>query len=512
MTKSKTISKSIVIADFIQSPIIEIAGEVTFNLASDNSYVEILIVDDYFPSEGFSRRLPKFFKWFDIPYSFMRILRKNSSSKVKCTYRNISENFPFEKWPESLKVIFKKITENETNSINNILKNFKLNDIYIGVGILSSIISLTKDNYPNYLLYKKEIEKVFLEFNRRYKFYIDFFSEEKNYDKCFIFNGRFASNKALLAALSFLKLELKKFYYERSHILDKYTVRNHMPHDRYKIYKEINYTWGKSSSLVEAKLIGKTYFLQRIHGEGINWYSYSKGITDKKSNHSIKLLIGNSHVNRKNIIFFTSSEDEFESLGEVWFRKEKYPSQFEILRNLSEFVQSNNCKLFIRVHPNFKSSTQKVKEKWNKFFSNIANKYISVITSESELSSYGLINQMDLVIVYGSTIGVEAAFLGKKVIVTGPSYYSDINAKINVVDNIESLKKIIPEIICNESDDKKEISESTLPYGYWCYKSGIKFKNFLPLSPLDGKYFGKDLDYIFLILVKIKRFLNFKFN
>ena len=212
MKKSKTICKSIVIADFIQSPIIEIAGEVTFNLASDNSPVEILIVDDYFPSECFSRRLPKFFKWFDIPQSFIRVLNKNPLSKVKCRYRNILRNYPFEKWPKSLKEIFQKISKNETNSINNILKNFKFNDVYIGVGILSSIISLTKDNYPNYALHKKEIEKVFIEFNRRYMFYVEFFSQEKNYDKCFIFNGRFASNKALLSALSILNLDLKIFY------------------------------------------------------------------------------------------------------------------------------------------------------------------------------------------------------------------------------------------------------------------------------------------------------------
>ena len=86
---------------------------------------------------------------------------------------------------------------------------------------------------------------------------------------------------------------------------------------------------------------------------------------------------------------------------------------------------------------------------------------------------------MDLVVVYGSTIGIEAAYLGKKVVVTGPSYYSDIKVKINVINSIEYLNKVIPEIINRKLYSEKDISESTLPYGYWCYKCGIKFKKLL---------------------------------
>ncbi len=509
MKKNKTICKSIVIADFIQSPIIEIAGEVSSNLASKKSLVEILIVDDYFPSVCFSRRLPKLLKWFDVPLTFNRVLKKNASKDIKCTYRIILENASFKEWPKSLKETYLKIIDHETTSINKFLVNLKLNDIAIGEGILSTIISLAKDNNPNYLIYKKEIEEVFSEFNRKYKFFVDFFSEGQNYENCYLFNGRFASNKALLAALSFLNIDLKIFYYERSHTLNKFTVRNHIPHDRYMIYEEIKNIWKNKSSLKEAKLIGGTYFIQKSNGHGLNWYSYSKGIGDQKSSKIINSLVGIDDKNTKNIIFFTSSEDEFESLGEAWYKSENYISQFDIIKNLSTFVSENNYKLFIRVHPNFRSSSIRVREKWHNFFCKIQTKNINVIASDSEASSYGLINKMDLVIVYGSTIGIEAAFLGKKVIVTGPSYYADINAKINVIDSIQSLKKLIPELLSNENHDERDVSESTLPYGYWCYKTGMKFKNYIPLSPLDGKFFGKDLDYIFLIIVKIKNFLSF---
>ncbi len=509
LKKIDTIKKSIVIADFIQSPIIEIAGELTLNIAARNTDVEILLVDDYYPSDGFSKRLPKLFKWFDLPFSFKRIFIKNAPSKVKFTTRRVIENTEFIKWPKSLQEIFEQIIDNKNISINKFLKNLKLNDVDVGVGILSSIISKTKDNNPNYFFYKKEIEKAFYEFNRRYMFYIEFFSEEQSYDKCFIFNGRFASNKALLAAISYLKIDLKIFYYERSHILNKYTVRNHMPHDRHKIYDEINQCWINRSSSKEANLIAKTFFLQRLQGQGLSWFSFSKGIRDKKSNQIINSLIESSDISRKKIIFFTSSEDEFESLGEAWFKSDKHASQFDIIKNLSKLVENHNYKLFIRVHPNFKSSSLRVKEKWNNFFSNINNENIRVISPQLNVSSYGLLNRMDLVIVYGSTIGIEAAYLGKKVIVTGPSYYSDIKAKINVIDSLESLNKVIPEIINKNIYTEKDISESTLPYGYWCYKCGIKFQNFLPSSPINGKYFGKDLDYIFLILVKLKKRYDF---
>ena len=60
------------------------------------------------------------------------------------------------------------------------------------------------------------------------------------------------------------------------------------------------------------------------------------------------------------------------------------------------------------------------------------------------------------------------------------------------------------QILNNEKNNSDQISESTLPYGYWCYKSGIKFENYIPSSALNGKYYGKNLDFIFSILVKIK--------
>tara|TARA_B100000886_G_C20411684_1_gene487355 strand:+ start:426 stop:1988 length:1563 start_codon:yes stop_codon:yes gene_type:complete len=505
-------NKALIIVDFCQSPIIEISGEVACKLLEKNSNVEILIVDDYLPSDGFSRRLPKLFDWFDIPLTFKRIFLKKASSNIKFTHKVIQKNIPYYDWPLCLKNSFEKINTNRELSIKEILDNIKLNNVDIGAGILSSIISNSKDNNPNYSTYKKVIDKAFNEFARRYSFFINYFNNNYNYDELFIFNGRLASNKSLLSALSYFKKDLKIFYYERSHILDTYTIRDFMPHDRFRIYEEINKYWKNVSSLKEAKLIAETYFRQRINGNGLSWYAYSTGINDKKSNQIIKSLFCNEKKEQKKIVFFSSSEDEFESLGEKWYRGKEKLRQFEIIENISQFVDSKGYKLFIRIHPNFKISSNRVKNKWINFLQKIRSENTEIISYDSKISSYGIIEKMDLVVVYGSTIGIEAAYLGKEVIVTGPSYYSQINAKINVINNIEGLKNIMSEILNSEKINSDQISESTLPYGYWCYKSGIKFKNYIPASALNGKYYGKNLDFTLKILVKIKRIFGFPYD
>ncbi len=504
-------NKALVIVDFCQSPIIEIAGEVVYKLLEENKKVQILIVDDYLPSDGFSRRLPQLFDWFDIPLTFKRIFLKNVTSNFEFSHMVIKKNIPYDIWPLCLKNSFESIYKNKNLSVNQILKKLKFNGIDIGNGLLSSIISNTKDNNPNYLTYKKVIDEVFNEFVRRYIFYINYFSDNYDYQNCFIFNGRFVSNKSLLSALSYLKKDLKIFYYERSHILNTYTIRSFMPHDRFKIYEEINQYWENKSSLEEAKLISETYFRQRIHGNGLSWYSYSKGIHDKTSNQIINSIIGYEKKEQKKIIFFSSSEDEFESLGDKWYQGKEKLTQFQIIENIFQFAKINNYKLFIRIHPNFKTSSNRVKKKWNKFLKKFNSKNIKIISHDSKISSYGIINRMDLVVVYGSTIGIEAAYLGKAVIVTGPSYYSNINAKIYVIDNLVALKKLMSQIIKNEKINSNQISQSTLSYGYWCYKSGIKFKNYIPYSPLNGKYFGKNIDLIFAILIKLRSIFSFPF-
>ena len=190
-------NKALIVVDFFQSPIMEIAGEVACKLLKKNSNVEILIIDDYLPSDGFSTRLPKLFDWFDIPLTFKRIFLKNASSNIKLTHKVIQKNIPYENWPLCLKESYEKISKNKELSINEILDNLELNDVDIGAGLLSSIISNSKDNNPNYSSYKKIINEAFNEIARRYSFFINFFNDNYNYGELFIFNGRFASNKSL---------------------------------------------------------------------------------------------------------------------------------------------------------------------------------------------------------------------------------------------------------------------------------------------------------------------------
>ena len=102
---------------------------------------------------------------------------------------------------------------------------------------------------------------------------------------------------------------------------------------------------------------------------------------------------------------------------------------FDWLESLKVVFENNNDVNFVtRPHP---GENRKIKRPYTVtdwYNEKIHNIYpnVSLLNNVRNSSSYNLIKQSDLILVYNSTIGIEATILGKKVIVSAKSHYSNL--------------------------------------------------------------------------------------
>ena len=108
-------------------------------------------------------------------------------------------------------------------------------------------------------------------------------------------------------------------------------------------------------------------------------------------------------------------------------------SQSTAIKELAKAFPST--RFVVRVHPN--SSEHDTFE----FNSLTTFDQIEVIPSSSSINSYSIITQASLVIVFASTIGVEAAYLDTPVITLSPSAYSayDFHVRVRSVSQLISI-------------------------------------------------------------------------
>jgi hypothetical protein len=120
------------------------------------------------------------------------------------------------------------------------------------------------------------------------------------------------------------------------------------------------------------------------------------------------------------VAFFTSSQDEFLAL-EDW-QGFGWSDQYEAFVEFANNVQGPTV---LRIHPNFinKSFRHAIDEIRRIFWMRAKLPQLEVVWPTSPLNSYEILERSNRVVVYGSTIGLEASAIGKPVWNAGNSFY-----------------------------------------------------------------------------------------
>lgn len=175
-----------------------------------------------------------------------------------------------------------------------------------------------------------------------------------------------------------------------------------LPNALQTIYK--TYTKETCKTLEKA---GKALLQDRIGG--IDRFAYQKNSSYMSTDFNYVLLILNVPWDSAALLQLKYFKNQYD-----W-----------VIKTIQFIILKTNNKIIIREHPadigDNKSNTN-YKKLIYEYFGD--NNRIIFIRAEEKVNTYGLINQADLVVVNTSSVGLECALIGKKVITVSNPYYS----------------------------------------------------------------------------------------
>ncbi|MCZ8144135.1 hypothetical protein [Flavobacterium sp.] len=347
----------------------------------------------------------------------------------------------------------------------------------VGYAVLSSVVSIYRDAYPTLRKYASDFQDFYANSIQLYDFFIQSFSKEQP-DLVVIFNGRFAYTRALLRACEAMNIPF--YTHERGADPTKFMMYpKALPHDM-KLYNSIMLeAWNDDSvSLTEKTAIAEKYYQDRMAGKSQSWFSFV-------ANQEKEKLPEQWNPNHYNIGIFLSSEDEFIAIGNTW-EAGLFSNQLVGIQQLFEKLpRKENCHFYIRIHPNSKQSVDFIRN-----LKALENDAVTVILPDSKYSTYKLMMEVDKVISFGSTVGIEATFWGKTSVGLGQSFYTALEA-VYFPTSIDMAIQYI------DDDSLVPIAkERALPYAYHLATFGYAFQTYKGESIMVGSFNGTDLNTV----------------
>lgn len=141
----------------------------------------------------------------------------------------------------------------------------------------------------------------------------------------------------------------------------------------------------------------------------------------------------------KRLVTYFSGNPNDERFGYSSDWSNELEDQVLVVKYIADVLKELKKELVVRVHPNTLNKPRKEQRIWNSL-SKIEN--VILIKAGDRDDTYELLENSDLVITPGSTIGVEASAAGVCTITTLPAFYDGLEATHQVSD-YSSLKKSI---------------------------------------------------------------------
>lgn len=390
---------------------------------------------------------------------------KHSLKLLKGNYKYYSLN-SFCKKEE----IITDIPVKEINTVNSIkeLKTLKYKEFDVGYAVASTYISITRNQNP---LFSKDLKR-FISYLYNDSIYIYNGSkvaiETLQPEKIIIFNGRLHVNRPLVSLAEKFKIAidiLEVIGGKGNKPYEKVRFENYLPHSIENNTTLINKNWENGDSEKEEK--GREFFEYRkkgiVAGDRVYIGEQLKG-----------LLPTGFDTQKKNIAVFISSDDEMAAIGKEWEWNFLGGDQLSAINIILSLMESYKDYFFyIRVHPNLKNITYK----YHTDYYSLENKHdnVNVISADSQISSYALLDSCDKIITFGSSIGIEATYWRKPSILIGRTIYMNLDVTYNPTD-----EKSLVELLKDNNLAAKPFY-NTLKYGYFVYgRKGEEFHCFDP--------------------------------
>ncbi len=167
------------------------------------------------------------------------------------------------------------------------------------------------------------------------------------------------------------------------------------------------------------------------------------------------------------VVYFSSSGDEIAELDLDW--SEYFTDQPHALVTLANACRDLGYDLVVRTHPHARIKPSEDNLDWESAVK-LADPALH-IDQHSSVDSYALMREAAVVVTYGSTTGVEAAYLGRRVIVMGPSAYDELGCAVRPRTQGE-----LSELLASPGGLLTNVGVSALPYGLMMKRRGFAFR------------------------------------
>lgn len=331
------------------------------------------------------------------------------------------------------------------------LYGYSYKEIDVGTGVASSLISYRRE--PNIELARvKELTRAMLNQACSLVDQIEKIDQIEGISCIHLFNGRFYETHPLIEYCR--KHQIDFITHEQSGRFTRMrTFFNTTPHSIANRKIEVEQAWAKANPIDKFEIASQ-------------WFQGKKERSLKSTTHFAENQVRGKlpeifEDDKIKIGIFNSSEDEFKAIRE--WQHTLYTDQKEIIIRILERFQSDDKVVFyLRFHPNLKGHSDKMirtLEEGN--FSNL-----HIIPPESHIDSYALIESVDKILTFGSTVSIEAAYLGTPSIIYGNSYYASLPSLYRP-SNFEDLSSLLL-----EEDLPSRSGEDLLEIAYYLSTGG----------------------------------------
>lgn len=367
------------------------------------------------------------------------------------------------------------------------LKCITYHDVEIGFGAFSTYVTLTRHCNPQYSDTVKQYLNDMMRAEIRLILIAEKIIKEFAPDLIIFHNGRFAQYKPFLGiaknvGIDYIASELDSNSIGEELHNDFY---NDIPHSTTSFDRGIKRDWA-SADPKEREKIGRQFYENRRNAIRAGDTVYTK---DQK----LGMLPKDWDTSKYNIVIFNSSEDEFCSISKEYDDGQLFECQFVAIKKILEHYKADTAKHFyLRIHPNLGD----VDDISHLALYKLEYPNFSIISPKSPISTYTLIDEANKVVVFNSTVGIEAAYWGKPVISLNMCAYDSMN-----VSYCPTSEEDVYEYIDKEPlPAKKNIG--CLKYAYYLLHVNYPKQRYLKNYWRKRKIFGKTVEYtrIFTLL------------
>jgi hypothetical protein len=350
------------------------------------------------------------------------------------------------------------------------LKRFKIDNFEIGNAIFSSLVSFLKESEFSPVLYRKLIRNKLqsaLAVYRSIQNYLDRYKITCAY----ALNGRDAHMRAVLRACQSKGVDV--YIYDLGCDYYHYALfKNVLPQDLDLCDRSMKQAWlNAQDKALEREQIATRFFTERSTAISIDdWW-----LANKKVN----LMPENWDPQKNNIVIFLNSEDEYVGIDETWDMV-YYKNQAEGVKKIVDAIKEDfNTNIYIRMHPRLSG----VRNSLLKAIESLASQRVTVISADAPIDSYALVKNSSKVIAFGTTLGIEAVFWNKPVILVGPALYQNLGG-VYIPRSHDELVNLL------HKDLPPKEKSPALIYGFYWKTFGTPFKHYKPTSWFNGTFKG----------------------